>query len=69
MKNTRWTKIMQEVDRLYHLNTTSEGRIACITDYICGLVTEREIIQNVADKHEAILAVIQAEKAKQKAAG
>jgi hypothetical protein len=35
-----WSKIMQEVDRLYHINTTSEGRINCITDYVVRLVRE-----------------------------
>jgi len=29
-----WSEIMQEVDRIYHTNSTSEGRIACITDYV-----------------------------------
>jgi len=29
-----WSEIMQEVDRIYHANSTSEGRIACITDYV-----------------------------------
>ena len=32
-----WSKIMQYVDRLYWKNQTSEGRIACITDYILDL--------------------------------
>ena len=32
-----WSKIMQYVDSLYWKNQTSEGRIACITDYIVAL--------------------------------
>ena len=32
-----WSKIMQYVDKLYWKNETSEGRIACITDYIVAL--------------------------------
>lgn len=30
----QWNEVMQEVDRMYHVNLTSEGRIAHITDYI-----------------------------------
>lgn len=42
MLDKRWSKIMQEVDRLYWLNQTSEGRIACITDYIiCLLIVQQ----------------------------
>jgi hypothetical protein len=38
----RWTAIMTEVDRLYHINQTSGGRVACITDYIVWLLNEAE---------------------------
>jgi hypothetical protein len=38
----QWSEIMQEVDRLYHINLTSEGRVACITDYIIRLLNEAE---------------------------
>lgn len=34
----KWSGIMREVDRLYHANTTSEGRVNCITDYIVRLI-------------------------------
>jgi hypothetical protein len=35
MKHTKhWSSIMQQIDRLYWKNQTSEGRINCITDYI-----------------------------------
>jgi len=37
----QWSEIMQEVDRLYHINQTSEGRVACITDYIVRLLNEQ----------------------------
>jgi hypothetical protein len=29
-----WSVYMQYIDSLYHKNQTSEGRIACIADYI-----------------------------------
>lgn len=35
------SEIMQEVDRLYWLNQTSEGRINCITDYIVRLLSQK----------------------------
>ena len=38
MLDERWSKIMQEVDRLYHINHRSESRIDCITDYIIHLL-------------------------------
>ena len=31
---TKGREIMLEVDRLYHLDETSEGRINCISDYV-----------------------------------
>ena len=40
-----WTKIMLEVDRLYHTNATSEGRILCISDYIARLLNKLEASQ------------------------
>jgi hypothetical protein len=39
----QWSNIMQEVDRLYHANTTSEGRVSCIADYIVGLLDEQAL--------------------------
>lgn len=38
----RMMEITQEVDRLYHACTTSEGRINCITDYIERLLVKAE---------------------------
>jgi hypothetical protein len=43
MLHPRWTEIMQNIDRLYHANTTSEGRIACITDYIIREISPLEL--------------------------
>lgn len=42
-QDKRWSEIMQEVDRLYWINQTSEGRINCISDYIIRLLNNKEV--------------------------
>ena len=36
------SEIMQEVDKIYHRNKTSEGRVNAITDYITRLLREKD---------------------------
>jgi hypothetical protein len=48
-----WTKIMLEVDRLYHINTTSEGRILCISDYIARLLNKLEASHSAENAGQA----------------